>query len=575
VGFSENVVEQYTGNIEFDKPTDLWGQDNIHMGFYPHLVGDLVRYSFAQAADMLTKRMVIEAGINHTSNVLDLGSGKGRACVQIAQLTGAACTGVDFTPGNVARARELALSHPELSLTFVEGSFLDLPPLVRLKNYTHVFSVAALVHVHRNLAGVFEQVKTVLEPGGVLVVSDFVGSDSISEKTLTHWYSRAGIECCLHSHSKWRQIADLSNLTLLRYENLDMHQRQGYLDLMSSASEHGSKNGNGAPLAESYWWSADAVSKREIGMNMALYSVSSKVSMANRIDDLTTSVSEMCQAGALDCNVVGSLAPELESEVGTEEATKRYYTKAAAKSGHTDRILGKDNIHTGYYPELARNNQFVELTLPQAANMLTQHMVEVGRINHTSSVLDLGSGKGHTCFQIASRTGANCTGLDLTPANVERSLDVASQHPWLRLSYVQGSMTQLPAPVLGQMYSHVFAQLSTCYLPKELPSVLAQVRRVLLPGGLVVIVDHTGGEGQFEGTVPVPMETQRWYDRLHLGHPPRSKKAWRQLVDVEGFEILLYENLDQHMAKSYRDAADTAATRVRGVDGADGGELAC
>ena len=105
-----------------------------------------MRLSFAQAADALTQRMVEAAGINHESTVLDLGSGRGLACLQIAQFTGAACVGLDLTPGNVARSRELASQHPELNLMFVEGSFTSLPEVIASARFTHIFSAAAFVH---------------------------------------------------------------------------------------------------------------------------------------------------------------------------------------------------------------------------------------------------------------------------------------------------------------------------------------------------------------------------------------------------------------------------------------------
>ena len=56
----------------------LWGKDNIHIGYYPHLTDrTAVTLDFPQAAQTLTRRMIQLGDINHNSRVLDLGSGKG------------------------------------------------------------------------------------------------------------------------------------------------------------------------------------------------------------------------------------------------------------------------------------------------------------------------------------------------------------------------------------------------------------------------------------------------------------------------------------------------------------------
>jgi len=71
--------------------------------------------------------MVRESNIQAGDRVLDLGSGKGLACAQIASLTGASCVGIDRSPENVARGMEIAHKFPDLNLSYHEGSFTELP----------------------------------------------------------------------------------------------------------------------------------------------------------------------------------------------------------------------------------------------------------------------------------------------------------------------------------------------------------------------------------------------------------------------------------------------------------------
>ena len=120
-----SVAEYYDRALHYDV---LWGKDNIHSGYYPHLMSRMeVPLNFSQAAAVATRRLLTLGDVSHTSRVLDLGCGKGLACKLVASLTGAACTGLDLSPGNIARAKALAAAHPELKLDFVVGSFTELP----------------------------------------------------------------------------------------------------------------------------------------------------------------------------------------------------------------------------------------------------------------------------------------------------------------------------------------------------------------------------------------------------------------------------------------------------------------
>lgn len=60
IGAERNQKDYYDGASHYDT---VWGQDNIHLGYYPHLVGpvggdNLVVLNNKQAADCLTKRMI-------------------------------------------------------------------------------------------------------------------------------------------------------------------------------------------------------------------------------------------------------------------------------------------------------------------------------------------------------------------------------------------------------------------------------------------------------------------------------------------------------------------------------------
>jgi len=559
VGLVTNVEigEEKTQKDYYDKATHydlVWGTDNIHLGYYPHLVGsDLVVLDNVAAADALTQRMIKVGQINHTSTVLDLGCGKGQACRVIAERTGAAVTGIDLGTTNIQRANEVAASRPDLRMKFFEGSFTDLPKEVTSEKYSVVFSQVAFCHVHKQLPLILEQVKGVLAPGGVLIVNDYLGGDKgVSDLTKEHVWKRLHFEY-LHGHLAWRKITEDNGFIIEHYENLDRHMAQTYRDMAKKAKKLGLKSTDGAPLAVNYSQSVHAIEKGEVGMNLARLSLLSD--MGNPREPLQQYTFVPAPAATAQTGIVANV------EIGEEKNQKDYYDKAT----HYDLVWGTDNIHLGYYPHLAGNG-LVVLDNVAAADALTQQMIEVGRINHASTVLDLGCGKGQSCRVIAENTGASVTGIDLGTTNIKRANEVAASRPDLRMKFFEGSFTDLPKEVASEKYSVVFSQVAFCHVHKLLPDILKQVKRVLAPGGLLIVNDYLGGD---KGVSDLTKE--HVWKRLHFEHL-HGHRAWRKITEDSGFVMQYYENLDRHMAQTYRDMAKKA-DRL-GLKSTDGAPLA-
>lgn len=275
-GFVENVVigEEKTQRDYYNKASHydtLWGQDNIHLGYYPHLMDKrAVQQTFHQAAQTLTRRMIEVAQITHESRVLDLGCGKGLACKEIAELTGAACTGMDLSETNVERGNKIAAENPHLKLDFLVGSFTDLPEALRERRYTHVFSQVAFCHVHKHLSLIFEQLKELLAPGCVAVINDYIGTeDEVLQTTRDHVHKRLHFEM-LHGHVSWRRTAENCGLTIVRYENLDAHITESYRNLALEAAKYDFISADGISVAENYQKTVEVAEQGQIGMNLAV-----------------------------------------------------------------------------------------------------------------------------------------------------------------------------------------------------------------------------------------------------------------------------------------------------------------
>ncbi|MEY7978458.1 class I SAM-dependent methyltransferase [Streptomyces pilosus] len=102
-------------------------------------------------------------------------------------------------------------------------------------------------------------------------------------------------------------------------------------------------------------------------------------------------------------------------------------------------------------------------------------------------VADLGCGPGVVTAHLAS-LGLSVSGLDLS----EGMLAIARpEHPGLR--FEQGSMRNLDLP--GGALAGVVSWYSTIHTPlDELPAVYAEFRRVLTPGGLLLLAFQCGDE---------------------------------------------------------------------------------
>ncbi len=113
-------------------------------------------------------------------------------------------------------------------------------------------------------------------------------------------------------------------------------------------------------------------------------------------------------------------------------------------------------------------------------------------------VIDLGSGPGQVARYLAGR-GAPSIGLDLSPQMVRQARLQADGQP-----FVCADLRALP--FRSARASGAVAFYSIQHLPRgDLPTALEEIRRVLAPGGILVIATHLG-----QGEVYVPEL---------LGHP--------------------------------------------------------
>jgi SAM-dependent methyltransferase len=102
-------------------------------------------------------------------------------------------------------------------------------------------------------------------------------------------------------------------------------------------------------------------------------------------------------------------------------------------------------------------------------------------------VADIGCGPGHVGRYLHDR-GLSVTGIDLSPGMIEVARRLNPD-----MTFEQGSMLNLPAP--DAIWAGIVAFYSIIHIePENLPTVFAEFRRTLMPGGMLLIAFHLGGE---------------------------------------------------------------------------------
>lgn len=106
-------------------------------------------------------------------------------------------------------------------------------------------------------------------------------------------------------------------------------------------------------------------------------------------------------------------------------------------------------------------------------------------IQRTDSVLDFGCGSGYMTVEMA-KLAAKATGIDVNPyvASIRVPPSLAG-----RLEYIQTSGTQLPFP--DSSFDRILASEVLPMIPEPGPF-LAEIKRVLKPGGRLVVANGTG-----------------------------------------------------------------------------------
>ena len=172
-----------------------------------------------------------------------------------------------------------------------------------------------------------------------------------------------------------------------------------------------------------------------------------------------------------------------------------------------------------------------------------QLLVNASEAGADDTVLDVACGPGLVACAFA-RVARQVTGVDLTPAMIERAQVLATEQRLANVNFQIGDVLPLPFP--DAAFSIVVSRFAFHHF-LDPAAVLAEMRRVCRPGGRVVVADLMASPDPVKAAAFHRMEILR--DPSHAraltlaelralfdaaGFPTPAETFWRMDIDVDG-----------------------------------------
>ncbi|QEM82863.1 class I SAM-dependent methyltransferase [Halomonas binhaiensis] len=160
----------------------------------------------------------------------------------------------------------------------------------------------------------------------------------------------------------------------------------------------------------------------------------------------------------------------------------------------------------------------------------SQRLLELSELSGVTRMLDVGCGTGGASRLLAQALGCEVVGVDITPAfiDVARWLSQASGLS-LQTHFLCADAAELP--LASDSIEALWCQHALLNMPDQ-DAVLNEWRRILIPGGRVLLHEVVAGENPEPLSLPVPWARQPEHSHLD------SRQALEQRLQHAGFRQL-------------------------------------
>lgn len=166
---------------------------------------------------------------------------------------------------------------------------------------------------------------------------------------------------------------------------------------------------------------------------------------------------------------------------------------------------------------------------------LSRRLAERGDVGPDSHVLDVACGPGSTSLLLAHERGCRVTGVDLGGSNLEKARASAERLGVADLvDFVVGDALRLPFD--DAAFTHVICECALCTFQDQ-PAALAEMHRVLAPGGRLLVSDVTLADGH---TLPEGLDDLLM--TIACVAEARSQRAYVAAATAAGFADVVAED---------------------------------
>jgi sterol 24-C-methyltransferase len=172
--------------------------------------------------------------------------------------------------------------------------------------------------------------------------------------------------------------------------------------------------------------------------------------------------------------MVDALGPNYREKVG--ESLKSYY-------GVMNHLCALGDVEKMYIPPfMSKKATVLENQLLYERAVARELGVQPG-----DKLFDLGCGRGRVAAHMATITGAQVTGMNIDPNQIEQATSF-TREKGLDNKFVCQDMNSLPLPFADQQFDG-FYQIQALSLCKDLKALFKEIFRVLRPGAMVSLLD--------------------------------------------------------------------------------------